>query len=152
MSSCITLNTYSMSFKFNTEKKREVLKWSYKTSGQSRLIWYEAATRRRTRTVQSYSPGSANVTPSSTPHRHPHRTDAGPCWVSLSISTVEDVWACSGMSLFALKNCPFTCGDQNLHLTHPSPRPKRHHYRFCCFFRARGRDRQTNISTDRQTD
>jgi len=45
------------------------------------------------------------------PNRHPHRTDAAPCWVALSISTAPDMSGhVLGRPLFAIKIAPSRVG------------------------------------------
>jgi len=82
---------------------RQVLAANNKWSKQIHIM----PRRHCTLTVQLYSPDCANVTPSSTPYRHLHRTSAAPCWVALSIFNAGHIL---GQTFFNLKIAPLHTG------------------------------------------
>jgi len=120
------------------------------TSSQSNL------TKAATRTVQSYSPGGANI--------HPHVTHAslGPSESTTQTASLRFSHFCTAHHRasiyfttgcpFSLQNCPFSWEiwipiQYMIPWDHPSPKPKRHLDQFSHFCRAHDCDRQT----DRQT-
>jgi len=81
------------------------------------IITSDQSNHRRTRTVQSYSPGETTVHPHLVhPNRHLHCTCVAPCLVPLSILTTRYALASPKPASFGPQNCPFTCGDLDCHL------------------------------------
>jgi len=109
--------------------------------------------RRRTRTVQWYSPGGASVPsphlihPSLGPPEFKSQTASRSVRPSLHISRLSISILYNGRSPSKTQKCPFPWGIWTSYMilwVHPSPKPKQHLDRFSRFCRAHYRDRQTD--------